>query len=135
MWGNVERGYVDRGKGRSVEPLSPSPQMLAQMAWAVEVMPDELEEVERGDAATVLRQIHRRQQARRQREADELGRDPLAGMNEHFASMSPERRRVEAIRLFELFAYYAAGQDPPGELLGDDTKDDDGRGNDGTRSA
>jgi transcriptional regulator with XRE-family HTH domain len=58
-WGYVERGYQSQGHGKQVRTHIPPADTLAHMANALEVTPEDLEEIDRHDAAQVLRQIHR----------------------------------------------------------------------------
>lgn len=58
-WGYVERGYQSQGHGKPVRTHIPPADTLAHMANALDVTPEELEKIDRHDAAQVLRQIHR----------------------------------------------------------------------------
>jgi hypothetical protein len=59
-WGNIERGYKSAGAGREPARVDASPELLAKMAGVVGVMPDQLTEAGREDAARVLVEIMRR---------------------------------------------------------------------------
>lgn len=56
-WGNTERGY--RKPGRLLDPLPfrPSAKILAHMAHAIGLTPEDLHEVGRADAAAVLAEM------------------------------------------------------------------------------
>lgn len=53
-WGHVERGYKPGLHGADPTPFAPSAQILAHMAYAIEIPPAELEEVGRADAAAIV---------------------------------------------------------------------------------
>jgi transcriptional regulator with XRE-family HTH domain len=121
-WGQVERGYQQAGRGRPVRRVVPGAQTLAQMAYAVEVAPNELEEVGRHDAAEVLEEIIRRQKARQAGSGDSDDGKIVRRMAEFFEdeSVSPDEKRIVAERFFKILPYYVAGQVPPRDLLDDD---------------
>lgn len=120
-WGHVERGYRPGDRGRPARRVVPGAQTLAQMAYAVEVAPQELADVGRTDAADILREIHRRQRAR---QAAAPGEDAeiVRRMAHYFEDpeVSADDKRRLAERFLRVLPYYVAGQVPPRELLDDD---------------
>lgn len=56
-WGNTERGYKTKGRGLDPQPFSPSPKILAHMAYALGLTPSDLDGVGRSDAAAVLAEM------------------------------------------------------------------------------
>lgn len=122
-WGHVERGYQPAGRGKPPKPVIPGAQTLAQMAYVVEVTPDELAEAGRPDAESILREIIQRQRARDSARADvREDAEIVRRMAEFFEdpAVSPDEKRILAERFFRILPYYVAGQRPPRDLLGDD---------------
>lgn len=56
-WGNVERGYKSGGRGKPPVPVRGSKQLIAHMAYEIGIKPGDLEEIDRADAAEVLREM------------------------------------------------------------------------------
>ena len=77
-WRDIERGHGGR-RGQRV-PTRASEGLLAQMAHAVGVSPDELAGARRSDAARVLEEIQRREPAAPAQSAPAPPREPLAGI-------------------------------------------------------
>lgn len=129
-WGYVERGYQPGGRGQPPKKVVPSKQALAQMAYAVEIKPEELDDVGREDAAELLREIARRQRAREEVDAGKSRNDQaiVRQMAEFFEdeSIPPEEKRIMAERFFRVLPYYLTGQRPPRELLTEDESPENG---------
>lgn len=107
-WGAVERGYQSTGKGKPVRRTEATGVTLAQMAWVVNVAPEELEAVGRPDAAEVLREIRRRTPEPPKKRSAELA-------DEYFrdTSIPLEKRREDAARFLEVLSYLLRGEEPP----------------------
>lgn len=56
-WGNVERGYRTKKGGQEPVPVAGSSATIAHMAYALGIVPADLEKVGRTDAAAVLREM------------------------------------------------------------------------------
>jgi len=100
-WRDVERGYGGR-RGERV-PVRASDQALAAMARVVGVAPSQLTEAGREGAATVLREIQRRESDRDQDVYDLVARtltDPLEKMVWETTSVSQadRLRTINALR-------------------------------------
>lgn len=131
-WVQIEQGYV--GKGGARVPTTASDSVLAHMAAALGVTPEQLIEVDRQESAEVLRMIVA-ERGVIEREHTRQDREILRRMAEFFEddSVSADEKRIMAERFFRVLPYYVAGQRPPRELLA--AEDDDPPANGSSKSA
>lgn len=115
-WAQIEQGYLIRQARRY--PTRASDSVLAHMAAAVGVTPEQLEELGKREAAEVLRMIRGR---RPQRQAEAGGAPDLEQIARWFAdeSVPADERAETAHRFLQLLPYFVKGQTPPPDLFGD----------------
>lgn len=110
-WTQIEQGFMIR-RGVRV-PTRAGDGVLAHMADAVGVTPEQLQELGRGEAAEILRAIQRPRPPRGPQPPD------LAAIASYFTDEripAKQRQRVAA-RFLALMPYIARGEQPPPELL------------------
>lgn len=125
-WSQLESGY--RIVGGEAIPQRALDGRLAQMAYVVGLAPEQLEDVDRAEAAQILRELLRQR--------DESGEDQqepptvppsIAELTAYFrdSRVPLEVRQQRAIDLFRVLPYFMRGEEPP-EIT--DDAGDAGRG-------
>lgn len=124
-WSQLETGYRIVAGGPI--PQRATDGRLAQMAFAVGLAPEQLEDAGRLEAAQVLRELERqrgREAGQQEPEPAEANVSPsLTEIARYFRDDSiplrDRQRRAEAF--FRLLPYFMRGEEPPAEFLDEDS--------------